>query len=247
MSFRAMAWASEQTPKNTTNKLCLLIMGSMANQDNQCWPSHRHLADQCCCTRRTIIKVVKQLEDDGYIVSEHRSRGRERTSNMYTLMLDRVSVGAGGSEQDSPPSEQDSPGGSEQDSHETVTISKQSEKHTVRNEFERWWKHYPKKTNKIKAWAVWQKIKPDADKLIADVEERKIRCGKWLREIYRDPERYLKYEQWNDEFEPIQGGGQKVISTPADRNRKAQQLYLKRLHEQRRGQAKEVFEHDEIS
>lgn len=242
MSFEAMAWATRQNPHNTTAKLCLLIMSSMANQDGECWPSHQYLADQCLCSRRNIINVIKRLESDGYIVTQARNRGKERTSNLYTMRLNRTSMGKGGSEYSSLPSEYGSPGGSEQAAQETITISKLSGKHIARTEFERWWKHYPRKVGKKNAWAVWQKTKPDADKLIADTEERKTKCGKWVDGFIKDPERYLKREQWNDEFVPIRKVKQKVVTTPADRNYEAQRLW-----EEKQVREREVFEHDEIS
>ena len=70
--------------------------------------------------------------------------------------------------------------------------------------FELFWTIYPKKVGKKAARLAWDKLKPD-DTLTATIVsavERHRRSHRWLREggqAIPDPERYLKYERWNDE------------------------------------------------
>lgn len=83
-------------------------------------------------------------------------------------------------------------------STERAVITKRTNKH-YSNEFERWWKTYPKKVGKKETYQVWQRIKPDADLLIADTLNRIANDDRWLRGYAKDPVRYLRHEVWNDE------------------------------------------------
>ena len=67
-------------------------------------------------------------------------------------------------------------------------------------EFERWWLIYPKKVKKKTAKATWMIKKPDADLLIADVENRQAHDGQWKRGFIPHPTTYLNGERWNDEL-----------------------------------------------
>lgn len=71
--------------------------------------------------------------------------------------------------------------------------------------FECFWALYPKKVGKKAAKLEWDKINPD-DALtlrICDAVERHKKSHRWLREggqAIPDPERYIKYERWNDDY-----------------------------------------------
>jgi hypothetical protein len=79
------------------------------------------------------------------------------------------------------------------------------EKRAVGTErFDLFWMVYPKKVGKKAARIEWDKLKPD-DNLTATIVsavDRHRRSYRWLRDggqAIPDPERYLKYERWNDE------------------------------------------------
>lgn len=68
-------------------------------------------------------------------------------------------------------------------------------------EFEKWWAEYPKKVKKKTAREIWMRKKPDADILIADVQNRIANDRRWLEGFTPDPTTYLNQERWDDELE----------------------------------------------
>jgi hypothetical protein len=66
--------------------------------------------------------------------------------------------------------------------------------------FNQFWKEYPKKVGKPNAYELWQEInEKDKDKILADVIQRK-QDEKWIKGFHKDPERYLKNRQWEDDI-----------------------------------------------
>jgi hypothetical protein len=70
------------------------------------------------------------------------------------------------------------------------------------NDFDRWWFAYPVKKGKKKAKEIWKVIKPDADVLIADVEDRLKNDRQWKKGFIVNPTKYLNEERWNDQITP---------------------------------------------
>jgi hypothetical protein len=69
-------------------------------------------------------------------------------------------------------------------------------------DFERFWKAYPKKRAKRNAYREWVKLRPrpDLEVILAAIERLK-KSGRELQ-FYKDPERWLKGACWEDEVEP---------------------------------------------
>ena len=72
MSFTAMAWASKQKVKSSSQKLVLLMLANYADDQDKCWPSKQTLADMCCMSKSGICKTIAQLESGGFLVIEKR-------------------------------------------------------------------------------------------------------------------------------------------------------------------------------
>ena len=99
---------------------------------------------------------------------------------------------------------------------ETETdIDKRKNKTIGQNEFDRWWAQYPKKVGKKPALAIWNRIKPDADILIADAVNRAENDSQWRDGFIPNPTTYLNQERWNDELQKRNGTGNGTLS-PAD-------------------------------
>ena len=79
------------------------------------------------------------------------------------------------------------------------------------DEFLSFWKVYPKKgCNKVKAWMEWEKVERPALQIILDAI---VKQDKWRRTAngdfrpeWKDAERWIKYECWNDEVEEKKAG-----------------------------------------
>ncbi len=66
--------------------------------------------------------------------------------------------------------------------------------------FEEFWKLYPKKVGKPKSMELWSNLsKDDMQKAIADIPKRKA-DRKWIGGFIKDPERYIKNKQWEDDI-----------------------------------------------
>jgi len=60
---------------------CIL---SQSSRDNLDYSSQREIAYELKKSRTTVIKAIKELEEKGYIIKEHRVlRSGERTTNCY--------------------------------------------------------------------------------------------------------------------------------------------------------------------
>lgn len=66
--------------------------------------------------------------------------------------------------------------------------------------FDEFWKLYPKKVGKPKSMELWSLLsKEEMEKAIADVPKRKA-DRKWIGGYIKDPERYIKNKQWEDDI-----------------------------------------------
>ena len=67
--------------------------------------------------------------------------------------------------------------------------------------FDTWWSVYPKKKGKQNALKAWNKIKPDADMLIAHTTNMATNDDEWVRGFAPHPTTYLNQARWNDEVQ----------------------------------------------
>lgn len=67
-------------------------------------------------------------------------------------------------------------------------------------DFESFWNLYPKKTGKAKAFDYWQELtSEEKKKIMEDIPNRK-QDDKWVNGFIKDPERYIKHRQWEDDI-----------------------------------------------
>lgn len=78
-------------------------------------------------------------------------------------------------------------------------------------EFEEFWSIYPKRVGKLQAFREWEKLKlnPTERAVITKHLERRVKDDvKWIpnekgKTFIVDPERFLKYRRWEDEYERV--------------------------------------------
>lgn len=66
--------------------------------------------------------------------------------------------------------------------------------------FQSFWEIYPKKVGRKKCEEMWKNIDVEVQKLILEDIPLRMEDEKWKGGFIKDPERYLKHEQWNDEI-----------------------------------------------
>lgn len=89
MSIRLMStiWDSDLPIRDAT-LLVFLSIADHANDAGVCWPSVERIAKRCRISPRHCQRIIKGLEDDGYLEVE-RSAGRSNT-NVYRIAIEKV-------------------------------------------------------------------------------------------------------------------------------------------------------------
>lgn len=88
MSIQAIAAVLNTFELGPTERVVLIALCNHANEKHQCFPSHKHLAQQAGVTDRTVLTTLKSLEDKGYISRQERRReDGGRTTDLVTLHI----------------------------------------------------------------------------------------------------------------------------------------------------------------
>ena len=120
MSYQAMAWATSIKLPMTEKIVLLMLANRSSHDDGSCYPSLNRVAEECGLDRRTVIRVIKKLEDKGLLkVVRSKKTNGENHSNKYYLIL-------GGSVTESLGSVTESLGGSVTESPKPVIYINQS-------------------------------------------------------------------------------------------------------------------------
>ncbi len=124
MSMELMVKAMKVKVGNPLRKLVLLKLADNANDQGECWPSYQHVADQCEISRRSAMRHIEALKDEGFLRVVHRKHGKDNSlnsSNIFVLTLDQGSdrESPGGGDTKSPGSDTESLGGSDTESPRT--------------------------------------------------------------------------------------------------------------------------------
>ena len=86
---------------------------------------------------------------------------------------------------------------------ETTTKKNHKEEEPLKEDiytFEKFWLIYPKKVGKGTTEKLWNNLSPEIrSKILDDIPRRKF-DDKWLNGFIKDPERYIKSKQWEDEI-----------------------------------------------
>jgi hypothetical protein len=154
MSWTALAWASKQKTGSSNSKLVLLMLANFANEKNECYPSFKKLCELTELSRATVIRCIKVLEQGGMIERKERftqfEGGNRQTSNLYLLKLALEGYQAETHEYhtDTPPS-----------IIVTPHITSNKEPNMYEEDFELFWKEYPRNDgSKKKAYDNWKKV-----------------------------------------------------------------------------------------
>jgi len=123
-----------------TKKLILLLLCNYADENKQCYPSHRHIADKVGLKdTKGVQRTIKEFHEKGFLSIEHRKDSRgSYTSNKYTLLLptssDTTRVAKDLSERVKEP-----------------VNTKEDTKTLYSDDFNKFWESYPRKIGKYKA------------------------------------------------------------------------------------------------
>ncbi|HBR4426846.1 TPA: helix-turn-helix domain-containing protein [Klebsiella pneumoniae] len=91
MSMTLMAKAMAIKTGNPIRKLVLIKLADNANVSGECWPSYKHIADHCECSKSAVRDHIDALISMGLLVKENRpgvKNGKGNASNLYCMNLD---------------------------------------------------------------------------------------------------------------------------------------------------------------
>lgn len=83
MSFSIMNWVFGLPEPRGSERLVLLALASIADQNGVCWPSLQTIARMAAVDRRQAIRIVQSLESIGFISIVRRREGDKNRSNIY--------------------------------------------------------------------------------------------------------------------------------------------------------------------
>lgn len=111
MSIKLVLHALETKVGCTARKMVFVKLCDNANDDGECWPSLATIAKHCEMSRRSAIRHIAKLAEDGFIERVHRADKRgDLTSNFYRISVPWVVTACHHpSDKLSPPSDSVSP------------------------------------------------------------------------------------------------------------------------------------------
>lgn len=213
MSMDLMVKALKTKVGNPLRKLVLVKLADNASDLGECWPSHQHIADQCEIDRSTVRRHIKQLEAQGLLRIEHRDGPKGNSSNLYFLTLSGVGP------KNPPPVGPESTGGG---TAPTGGVGTESTRTSHSSEpfiepkplcvpgpmegFAVFWKLYPRKVQKAKAEAAWEKlaVTPEMLTVITAALARQVTSIDWLKsngQFIPHPTSWLNGKRWEDELQ----------------------------------------------
>ncbi|MCF9034685.1 helix-turn-helix domain-containing protein, partial [Acinetobacter nectaris] len=93
MSLDATLWAWKcRIPKSgkgctkSSKKLVLLSLADRAGEDHTCWPSIARLELDTELDRKTIVRILAELQEDGLIKDTFERKGSSRKVKVFRLM-----------------------------------------------------------------------------------------------------------------------------------------------------------------
>src|SRR6266567_5826286 len=94
MSARALAWAWQQQPATTSQKLVLAALADRADDDGECFPSVQWIAEKCApMPERTVRRNIAELAAQGFVEKSERRRRGDGTLGTWIYRLPLESSG----------------------------------------------------------------------------------------------------------------------------------------------------------
>ena len=169
----------------TTEKFILVILANYCDEQHSCFPSQKHIAKLCNLkTTKSVKTAIKKFQDLGIIkVVKRKDENSIYLSNKYFLNIKQPS-----NLQELNPS---SPRNSN---------TKVDTKDIYTPQFEYFWKLYPRKVSKKKAWSIFKKI-PERDWTNIIEAVRHLMKQNIETKFIPHPSTWLNQERYNDPIE----------------------------------------------
>jgi hypothetical protein len=89
VSVVVMGFVWSSTLKGSNRRHVLLAMADRADEDGVCWPGYGHLAKKTDLSRRSVIRIVDELEEEGWVWKDNtRSTSYgDQDTNLYQINI----------------------------------------------------------------------------------------------------------------------------------------------------------------
>ena len=91
MSVRAIQWAFEQKVGRASMKLVLIALANYADEEGCCYPSTDSICEHTDLDRKTVLRVLGELRERGFIADTGARRGRTGQVIVHRLSLEKQS------------------------------------------------------------------------------------------------------------------------------------------------------------
>ena len=162
MSWEAIYFATRQKAGSSTDKLVLLMVANLADENGFCFPSHAYLARVTEMSERSVQRSIERLIGAGLLTKQKRFNDGGQTSNGYTVVMRGDSVATGGSQNDTHPHDNMTP----YTDTNNLKIKQTRKRGNYPDEFNRFWEAYPRRPNDNK-WNAFFKWKSATSGLIS--------------------------------------------------------------------------------
>lgn len=187
----AQIWA--KSPYRGERLLLHLALGDYANDEGICWPSQRTLAQKARCSENFVRLTLRQMLKDGLVELHKSSNGRGNTA-VYQLKPHP----ANGEPANPHSPKRETPIA---DTSDTYILNHQ-EPSILDDQFERFWKSYPRRVAKVAAKKVFLRIMKakDAPELETVIEAALIYAA-GIKDIQycAHPATWLGQQRWLDD------------------------------------------------
>lgn len=154
MSWEALYYATKKRAGKSSDKLVLLMLANLSDDDGFSFPSHAYLARVTEMSERSVQRSLDRLVEGGLITKKKRFNEAGQTSNGYTIVMEDVNLTPPHSQNDTPPSVNLTP----YTKTDTLKIKQTRKNQNYPAEFIEFWEAYPRRPNdnKWNAFRKWQ-------------------------------------------------------------------------------------------
>ena len=205
MSIKAMSWAWEQATTSSGAKLVLLALADHANDDGECWPGMKRIAEKCGMSARQVSNHVTNLQQAGLISTSRRCRDDHKYSTyLYQLNLTSSGSGVPVGQRKSASSGPAEVGFRAEPSLENRQLEPSLSSSSVDDGFAEFWAIYPRKVGKGAARKAWNKARKTAttEQIVAGCNLYASLRRKQDPQYTAHPATWLNAERWLDDMNP---------------------------------------------
>tara|TARA_B110000858_G_scaffold187390_1_gene231636 strand:- start:68 stop:784 length:717 start_codon:yes stop_codon:yes gene_type:complete len=201
-SYYAILTADVRYDRNLKPLARLLFaeITALCNKEGYCWASNQYFADLYEVDKTTVSGWIGQLKARGYLtVQLQYKEGSKQILNRYIKIngegIDEITKTS--FQKDVDPIDQKTKVNTKTNTKTNITVNNV-------DDFDSFWKFYPRKASKDAARKAWIKLRPDVHvmQMIADNVKERVEKGEWRKDnqsFILHASTYLNQKRWEDE------------------------------------------------